>query len=184
MPTGYAIVRAASPQDEESEIRVRWVVWDAAEAAKIVERLNARGREDSRPWSWHEVWVPPHDGQVRLTPEDRELLSLAVLHGVQDTERPLAVFFSFIFNRTGARAAVEELRRLGWPSVGMDEELTGDDFWHVYAHRRRGVLSEAGVGELRREMEAVAERHGGTFDTWEVGGGRGLRHAKPGEIPE
>jgi hypothetical protein len=101
------------------------------------------------------------DGEVRVTPEDRELLSLAVRHGVENTERPLAVFFSFIFNRAGARGAIEELRALGWPRPGMDEELTGDDFWHVYAHGRRGILSEAGIADLRREMEGVAERHRG-----------------------
>jgi len=119
-----------------------------------------------------------------LTPEDRELLRLASLHGVRDTERPLAVFFSFIFNHAGAIAAVEELRVLGWPSPGMDEELTGDDFWHVYAHGRRGFLSEAGIAELRREMEGVAVRHSGMFDGWEVGRGGELGHGKPGEISD
>jgi hypothetical protein len=130
------------------------------------------------------VWVPSHDGEVRVTPEDRELLSLAAAHGVRDTERPLAVFFSFILNRAGAIAAVDELRALGWPEPGLVEELTGDDCWHVYAHGRRGHLSEAGISELRREMEAVAGRHGGTFDGWEVGRGSELKHGKPGEISE
>ena len=128
--------------------------------------------------------MPLHDGEVRLTPDDDELLSLAALHGVKDTERPLAVFLSFILNRAGAVSAVEELRALGWPGPGMDEELTGDDCWHVYAHGRRGYVSEAGIMELRREMEGVAERHGGTFDGWEVGRGSELRHGTPGEISE
>ena len=66
----------------------------------------------------------------------------------------------------------------------MDEELEGDDFRHVYAHRRRGFLSEAGIAELRHEMEGVAERHGGPFDGWEVGRGGELRRGKPGEISE
>jgi hypothetical protein len=182
MPTGYAIVYTRLRPEAEPEVRVRRVVWDAAEAFEIVQRLNARSRENRRPYSCQEVWVSPHDGEVRLTVEDRELLELASLHGVKGAERPLAVFFSFTFNRSGARAAVEELRTLGWPEAGVVEELTGDDCWHVYAHRRRGVLSEEGITELRREMEAVAERHGGTFDTWEVGGGGELRYAQPGEI--
>jgi hypothetical protein len=162
------------------EVRVWRVVWDAAEAAETVQRLNARG--PLRPYSWQEVWVPPHDGQVRLTAEDRELLELAVLHGVKDTERPMAVFFSFIFNPSGARAAVKELRTLGWPSAGMTQESSDGEFWHVYAHERRGALSEAGIEELRREMEGVAERLGGTFDGWEVGRGAELRQAPPGDI--
>jgi hypothetical protein len=184
MPTGYAIVYTRLRPDTEPDVRVNRVVWDPAEAAEIVQRLNACGSNGHRPFSWEEVWVPAHDGEIRLTPDDRELLELAFLHGVKDTERPIAVFFSFIFNRPGAKAAVEELRALGWPTAGMDEELTGDDFWHVYAHRRRGVLSDAGIAELRREMEGVAERHGGTFDGWEVGGGAELRHAKPGDISD
>jgi hypothetical protein len=185
MPVGYAIVSInLSGADEGPEVRVWQVVWDAAEAAEIVQRLNALGPEDFHGYSWQKVWVPAHDGQVRLTPEDRELLDLAVLHGVKDTERPLAVFFSFTFNRSGAEAAVEELLTRGWPSAGMDEEADGDECWFVYAHERRGALSEAGIAELRHEMEGVAERHAGTFDGWEVGGGTTLRRAKPGEIPE
>jgi hypothetical protein len=184
VPVGFAILDIRTHPDAEPDVRLRRVVWDAAEAAEITQRLNARGPEDSQPYAWQPIWVPPHDGEVRLTPEDRELLDLASLHGVKDTERPLAVFFSFIFNRTGARSAVEELRVLGWPDPGMDEELDGDDCWHVYAHRRRGFISETGIAELRREMEQVAERNGGTFDGWEVGGGSELRHGKPGEISE
>jgi hypothetical protein len=184
VPVGFAILSSHAGPDAASEVRLWRVVWDAAEAAEIVQRLNARGGDGVRRYSWQEIWVPAHDGGVRLTPEDRELLSLAALHGVKDTERPLAVFFSFIFNRTAAKAAVEELRALGWPEPDMDEELTDDDFWHVYAHGRRGLLSEAGITELRREMEGVAERHGGTFDSWEVGRGGELRRGKPGEISE
>ena len=120
----------------------------------------------------------------RLTAQDRDLLQLAVLHGVKDTERPMAVFLSFILNRPGARAAVAELRTLGWPSAGMTEEWTGSEFWHVYAHERRGLLSEAGIADLRCEMEGVAKRHGGAFEGWEVGGGGDLRYARPGEISE
>jgi len=52
----------------------------------------------------------------RLTAQDGDLLELAVLHGVRDIERPIAVVFSFVFNRSGARAALAELRTLGWPS--------------------------------------------------------------------
>jgi len=186
MPVGFAIVYVkSSGGDEEPEVRVWRVLWDAAEAAEMVQRLNATGGpEDVASYSWQKVWVPAHDGQVRLTPEDRELLDFAVLHGVKDTERPLAVFFSFIFNRAGAQAAVEELQSRGWPSTDMEEEVDGGDLWHVAAHKRRGVLSEAGIAELRQEMERVADRHGGTFDTWEVGGGGALRWGAPADMPE
>lgn len=184
MPVGFAIVYTEVPASGKPEVRVGRIVWDAAEAAEIVQRLNARGSDDSRRYAWQATWVPSHDGEARLTPEDRHLLRLAALHGVEGTERPIAVFFSFIFNRAGAIAAVDELRDLGWPEPGMDEELTGDDFWHVYAHGRRGRLSEAGILELRREMEGVADHYGGSFDGWEVGRGSELKYGKPGEISE
>ena len=184
MPVGFAILSVRPRAEADPAVRVQRVVWDAAEAAELVQRLNALASDGSRPYSLHEVWVPAHDGEVRLTTDDRELLELAALHGVKDSERPLAVFFSFLFNRAGARAAVEELRARGWPEAGMDEELTDDDCWHVYAHFRRGLLSEAGILVLRREMETIANRHGGTFDAWEVGRGSELRHGAPGEISE
>jgi hypothetical protein len=186
MPVGYAIVYVNSlGSHDEPQVRVGRVVWDAAEAAEVVQRLNATGRDDLHRYSWQTVWVPSHDGQVRLTPEDRELLDFATLHGVKDTERPLAVFFSFIFNRTGAEAAIEELRTRGWPNPRLDEEVNGDDCWHVYAHHgRRVLLSEAGIAELRQEMEGLADRHGGTFDHWEVGGGGALRWGTPAGMPE
>jgi Regulator of ribonuclease activity B len=79
---------------------------------------------------------------------------------------------------------VAELRTLGWPSAGMTEEWPGCAFWRVYAHERRGLLSEAGIADLRREMEALAKRYGGAFDGWEVGSGGDLRYARPGEVSE
>lgn len=134
------------------------------------------------------MFLADHSGApgyaVPLTALDRDLLELAVLHGVKGTERPIAVFFSFGFNRPGARAAVAELRTLGWPSAGMTEEWAGCDFWHVYAYERRGHLSDAGIAELRVEMEALAKRCGGTLDVWEVGSGGDLRYARPGEVSE
>ena len=46
MPTGYAIVYARAGRGKEPELRVMGVVWDAAEAAETVQRLNAHGRGD------------------------------------------------------------------------------------------------------------------------------------------
>jgi hypothetical protein len=89
-------------------------------------------------------------------------LSWHVVHGVFETERPLTLFFSFIFNRTGGLAACDELRTLGWPDLDLEEELTGDDCWHVAAHRLRIALNEASIIRLRSQMEDIAERHGGT----------------------
>jgi hypothetical protein len=181
--TGYLILL----RDRESSdgVRLAHVVWSEAEAVDRVDRLNALGSDGSQLYYfWQTTWVAGRapEQELSLTPLDREYLALAEGHGAIDTERPVAVFFSFIFNRLGAQAATEELRSRSWPDVGMDEESEGDDCWHVYAHHRRLVLTEESIRRLRAEMEELAERHGGTFDRWDVSGGRGLRSGKAGEL--
>jgi hypothetical protein len=151
----------------------------------MVERLNALATSGREPFFWQPVWVARADQETRvvLTPEDRDHLELARGHGALGTERPVGVFFSFFFNLAGARAASDELRSLGWPDVGIAEELSGDECWHVYGHGRRLVLDGESIVRLRADMEDVAERLGGRFDGWDVSGGRGLRWAEPGELP-
>jgi hypothetical protein len=149
----------------------------------MVNRLNALASGPG-PYSWQAAWVarPDPDAGASLTPRDREQLELARTHRALDTERPVTVFFSFTFNRTGALAACEELRGLGWPEADADEEATDDECWHVYGLGRRLVLSEVSITRLRTEMEDLAERHGGTFDGWDVTG-VGLRWTEPGKLP-
>jgi len=116
----------------------------------MVTGLNAPASSGAGGYSWQTVWVAGLDGEVSasLTPDDRDLLKLAGEHDALGTERPIGVFFSFIFNLPGARAASDDLRTLGWPSAGVTEEATGDKCWHVYAHRRRLVLSEESIIQL------------------------------------
>jgi hypothetical protein len=185
--TAYAIFRVDRTPDGDPLVRIVHVFWDEEQAVEMVRRLNGTSTSGSGDYSysWSPVWVarPDADRRVHLTPKDREYLLLARAHEALGTERPLAVFFSFIFNKSGAQAACEELGSLGWPDVGYDEELEGDECWHVYAHRRRLILSAEAILLLRTEMEDLAERHGGRFDHWDVSGGSGLRWAKPGELP-
>jgi hypothetical protein len=183
--TAYAIYLLERGPDGGPSARQFHVVWREEEAIEMVERLNALATNGPGGYSWSPVWIARRDSEtpVTLTPKDREYLDLARSHGALDTERPFAVFFSFIFNRSGAHAACEELRSLGWPEVGYDEELTGDECWHAYAHRRRLILSAESILRLRAQMEDLAERHGGTFDGWDLSSGPGLRWDKPGELP-
>lgn len=186
MSTGYAILRRerGTGEDDVPNVTVVRVMWHEEQAVEVVNRLNALGTGPAL-YSWQETWITRTGIEAggRLTPTDREFLELARSHGAIDTERPTAAFFSFIFNLPGARAACDELTGLGFPDVDADEELTGDECWHVYAHGRRLILTEGSIAELRAEMEDLAERHGGTFDGWDVSGGSGLRWAKPGELP-
>jgi hypothetical protein len=166
-------------------IRLVHVVWREEQAAEMVTRLNALTSDGDGGYAWREAWVSRRDPDALpvITAKDRKLLEFAWMHGALDTERPISVFFSFFFNLPGALAACEELRTLGWPEASADEEVTGDDLWHVYTSGRRQRVSDAAITRLRVEMEDLAERHQGTFDGWNVTG-RGLGWAEPGQLPE
>jgi hypothetical protein len=69
--------------------------------------------------------------------------------------------FHFTFNEEGAYAAYEELRRLGFPDVTTDEELTGGGYWHVIAWRKE-VLDEESLAATRILLENMAVRLGVT----------------------
>jgi hypothetical protein len=181
--TGYLIL-GRNP-DSSDGVRLAHVVWSEEEAVEMVERLNALGSDSSQfYYFWQTTWVARRapEQELSLTPDDRESLALAEGHGAINTERPVAVFFSFTFNPQGALAATKELQSLGWPDVGTDEESQGDGCWFVYAHHRRLVLTEESIRRLRAEMEELAERHGGKFDRWDISGSTGIRNVKPGEL--
>jgi hypothetical protein len=186
MSTGYVVFeRCRSPETKQRIIRV---FWREADAVELVVRLNALTKDPALSdfYAWQPVWIERREARepTALTPHDREFLELAGQHGALGTERPIAVFFTFLFNLPGALATCEELRALGWPEVGADEELTGDECWHVYAHQRRLEVNAESILQLRAAMEALAERFGGTFDRWDVSGGGGLRHSEPGTLPK
>jgi hypothetical protein len=153
------------------------IVWDQQRAEELVRGLNALGPKETRRYAWREIWVEdkPEGSSPPLTASDREKLLMARAHDAIGTERPISVGFTFLFNRLGARATADELRRLGWPKADIDEELTGDDLWHAYAAHRRMVIDAETISQLRAEMEALAHRYGGSYDGWDVTGGFGLR---------
>jgi hypothetical protein len=183
--TGYVIFRMDRATNGDPKMMVAHVVWRAEQAADMVNRLNALATDGAGRYSWEEVWVdrPDAEAGVSLTPDDHEKLGFAQKHGALDTERPVSVFFSFTFNLPGARKASDELDTFGWPDVSFDEESTGDECWHVWGLGRRLILNEVSITRLRTEMESLAERHGGTFDGWDVTGGPGLRWTEPGKLP-
>jgi hypothetical protein len=169
MAVGYAIVRSRDG-------RVSEVMWSAEAAAEYVEQLNLLASDGSEPYSWQEVWVDgPPEQRPPLTPTDHEKLGYAKELGLLGTEVQVRVAFSFIFNLDGARAACVDLGELGWPDFGIDEELEGDRCWHAYAHQLPLVLNEYSIAVLRQQMEEIAERHGGSFDEWDLSHGSGLR---------
>jgi Regulator of ribonuclease activity B len=80
-------------------------------------------------------------------------------------ERWVTHMFSFPLNRGGAMAAYRELGE--YPFSVIDEELTGDEYWHIATFRRQAITIET-VAHARDEMEAIAERFGGEYDGWDL----------------
>ena len=64
--------------------------------------------------------------------------------------------FVFVFDRDGARAV-----------AAVVEESTGGGYWHAVGWRRQSLTARA-VANARRQMEALAERHGGAYEGWTV----------------
>jgi hypothetical protein len=95
----------------------------------------------------------------------RHLTELQAEGLLPDEERWVLHTFSFALNPSGAMAAYQELGE--YPFSVIDEELTGNDYWHVATFRRQPITTEAIAG-ARAEMQAVAERFGGDYDGWDL----------------
>ena len=147
-----------------------------------MRRLNA---DETGRWRWREVWVHPEPERASgyLTALDRDNLLLARAHEALGSERPIAVFFSFPFDREGALAVASELLGVGFTYAGVDEEAGDDGRCHAAAHGRRMLVTSESVATLRRDMERLAARHAGEYDGWDVSGGLGLR-AELGELAD
>lgn len=81
--------------------------------------------------------------------------------------RLVTQFFSFPLERDGAHGAHLELQVRGWSEVVIDEEVTGDDYWHIAAFRLQTITAGA-VSQMRDEMEDLARRYQGVYDGWDV----------------
>jgi Regulator of ribonuclease activity B len=72
--------------------------------------------------------------------------------------------YLYLPQRACADAVTRALERRGW------ETAAGrcDDASYLVVATRRAVLSSPGVGETRRELEALAAAHEGVYDGWEA----------------
>jgi Regulator of ribonuclease activity B len=73
--------------------------------------------------------------------------------------------FTFFGNGRGATDAANALRQLGFDPVVVDEEVSGDGYWHVAAFKVTRLDKEE-LGRLRRSLTDVAERFGGEYIGW------------------
>jgi regulator of ribonuclease activity B len=103
-----------------------------------------------------------------LTPDDSRRLDALARDNLAAAEpRWVTHRFTFFFNGAGAAGASTELKRLGWPRVTVEEEVPDGDCWHVCAWRTQ-ALTEDCVARTRAELEALAARHGGEYESWEL----------------
>lgn len=100
---------------------------------------------------------------VRRPVADRKRVRAASVE-LPPTE-PRLVSHSFSFNREGARAVGDELRRKGFKKVWVGEEMTGDDYWHVIGVCVQS-LTDRSVGNANKEMVELAGRYSGRYDGW------------------
>ena len=184
MSTGYVIYQLWGG-DDEPDASPASVVWQQEEAEDLVRRLNSIDPCEDGRWEWREVWVQPEPERAcgYLTASDRDNLLLARAHEALGSERPIGVFFSFPLDREDALLVASELLGLGWMYAGVDEHAADDGLGHAAAHGRRLALTSEAIADLRRDMERLAERHGGRFDGGDVSGGLGLR-AQVGELAD
>lgn len=85
----------------------------------------------------------------------------------QDLSAPVAV--THFFSSPGRRpdAIVQELRNLGVDQMIVDEELTGDGYWHVAAFATC-LLTTSEADGVEHQMEQVAQADEATYDGWKV----------------
>lgn len=74
--------------------------------------------------------------------------------------------FTFFGNGEGAAFLGDELRERGFEVV-VDEEVTGDTYWHVAAFRLE-LLDAEDLDRTREELSTLATRFGGDYTGWDV----------------
>ncbi|GAA0233494.1 hypothetical protein GCM10010492_35440 [Saccharothrix mutabilis subsp. mutabilis] len=84
-----------------------------------------------------------------------------------DLSAPVAVTQFFSSPGRHPEAIVRGLSDLGLDDVVVDEEVTGDGFWHVAAFTEYR-LTAADVGAAESEMQRIASDAGGRYDGWKL----------------
>jgi Regulator of ribonuclease activity B len=104
---------------------------------------------------------------TRLSAADKQLLIDLTWEGQLPAD-PVEVthFFSFPLNEKGARAANAELMDGGYETWLLTESES-DDYWHIAAVKVQSLHAPA-VASTTASMEALAEQHGGRYDSWDV----------------
>ena len=106
--------------------------------------------------------------EVELSPGERLQYDRAVLAG-RDISAPVEVTYFFGLESPGDRpdATEEALSAMGITHVTVDEEISGDGWWHVAAFPMLQLTPEAIVG-AKRLMRRLAAATGIRYHGWQV----------------
>lgn len=106
--------------------------------------------------------------EVEFSPGERLQYDRAVAVG-RDISAPVGVTYFFGLESPGSRpdATEEALSAMGVADVVVDEEISGDGWWHVAAFTTLRLTPEA-VRESKRQMMRVAAATGIRYHGWEV----------------
>jgi regulator of RNase E activity RraB len=106
---------------------------------------------------------------------DREVLAAMASHGA-DLDKPAhTIHYLYFKSLEGAEAAAQELTAAGYenlrvhraPSTSIWQRLVGPKEFSCIAETR-AIPSEAAVFATTDRMNAIAAKHGGTYDGWEA----------------
>jgi hypothetical protein len=116
---------------------------------------------------------------VLLHADDRQLLEQLAAEGALFGQRyRMTYFFYFGANLGAAIEARQELLDLGCTDVVIADEATGSEHFHIAAFGTE-KLARKTVAARRRQMEAIASRHEGRFDGWDLTRPGGTRLPEP-----
>lgn len=106
--------------------------------------------------------------EVELSPGERLQYDRAMLAG-RDISAPVTVTYFFGLGSSGHRpvATEEALSAMGFTDVVVDEEISGDGWWHVAAFTTLQLTPEAIVG-AKRLMMRLAAATGIRYHGWQV----------------
>jgi hypothetical protein len=85
----------------------------------------------------------------------------------RDVSAPVAVTHFFSSPGCHPAAVVRALRELAITDVVVDEEITGDGYWHVAAFTAI-LLTPRVVDQTENRMEQMARDAGARYDGWHI----------------
>lgn len=106
--------------------------------------------------------------EVEFSPAERLQHDRAVVAG-RDTSAPVRVTHFFSLGSPGSRpdAAKEALSAMGVAEVVVDEEISGDGWWHIAASAALRLTPDE-IRESMRQMTLLGATTGIRYDGWRV----------------